>query len=138
MEDGDAGPGSASVTANLNAAEIASPARPNIVFILADDLGYGDSGSSRIAGLTRVKTPNLDLLAKGGLRFLDGHSAAATCTPSRYALITGEYAFHKEGTNILPTGMPLVVPTDRATLLSILEEGWLRDGCGGKMASRIS
>src|SRR5437763_16993339 len=59
---------------------------PNVVVILADDIGYGDVGCY---GATKVKTPNLDRLAAAGLRFTDGHAAAATCTPSRYALLTG-------------------------------------------------
>ena len=111
------------------AADIEKPVRPNIVFILADDLGYGDLGCY---GATRVKTPNLDRLAQGGLRFVDGHSAAATCTPSRYALMTGEYAFRKKGTHILPGDAALVVPTDRATLPSILKKAGYATGVVGK------
>ena len=68
---------------------LAAPERPNIVLIYADDLGYGDVGCY---GATQVRTPNIDRLAREGLRFTDGHSAAATCTPSRYAMLTGEYA----------------------------------------------
>src|SRR5215510_10771062 len=58
---------------------------PNIVVILADDLGYGDVSCY---GATRVHTPNVDRLAEQGLRFMDAHSSSATCTPSRYALLT--------------------------------------------------
>ena len=61
---------------------------PNIVLIFADDLGYGDVGCY---GATKVQTPNIDRLAAEGRRFTDGHSASAVCTPSRYALLTGEY-----------------------------------------------
>src|SRR4051812_48658921 len=64
--------------------------RPGIVLIYADDLGYGDVGCY---GATRVETPNVDRLAREGVRFTDAHAAAATCTPSRYALMTGEYAW---------------------------------------------
>ncbi|MCH2615479.1 MAG: sulfatase-like hydrolase/transferase, partial [Opitutales bacterium] len=67
-----------------------SAAKPNVVIIFADDLGYGDVGCY---GATHVKTPNIDRLAAEGRRFTDGHSASAVCTPSRYNLITGEYAF---------------------------------------------
>src|SRR6187551_3755010 len=75
-------------------ATVASAAeRPNIVLILADDLGYGDIGCY---GATKVKTPNLDRLAGEGRRFVDAHSASAVCTPSRYALLTGEYPFRNE------------------------------------------
>src|SRR6058998_494712 len=61
---------------------------PNIVLIYADDLGYGDVGCY---GATQVKTPNIDRLAREGLRFTDAHCTSATCTPSRYGLLTGEY-----------------------------------------------
>lgn len=62
---------------------------PNIVLIYADDVGYGDLSCY---GATRVRTPNLDRLAGAGLRFTNAHSTSATCTPSRYSLLTGEYA----------------------------------------------
>ncbi len=113
----------------LYAGDAPKSARPNIIIILADDLGYGDIGCY---GATRVNTPNLDRLAQAGLRFTDGHSAAATCTPSRYALMTGEYAFRKKGTNILPGDAALVVPTDRATLPSILKQAGYTTGVVGK------
>src|SRR3989442_15685578 len=71
--------------------------RPNIVLILADDIGYGDLSCY---GAVKVKTPNCDKLAAAGIRFRDGHSAASVCTPSRYSLMTGEYAFPKKGTGI--------------------------------------
>ena len=61
--------------------------KPNVVIIFADDLGYGDLGCY---GATKLKTPNIDRLAKEGRRFTDAHSASAVCTPSRYALLTGE------------------------------------------------
>ena len=67
---------------------------PNIVFILADDLGYGDVGCY---GATKVKTPNIDRLAREGIRFTDAHATSSTCTPSRYGLLTGEYPWRKRG-----------------------------------------
>lgn len=106
-----------------------APENPNVIMVLADDLGYGDVGCY---GATRVKTPNLDRLAAKGLRFTDGHSAAATCTPSRYALMTGEYAFRKKGTGILPGDAALVVPTDRATVPSIMKKAGYITGVVGK------
>jgi arylsulfatase A-like enzyme len=60
--------------------------RPNIVYIMADDMGYGDLGCY---GATKIPTPNIDRLASEGLRFTDAHSASAVCTPSRYAVLTG-------------------------------------------------
>src|SRR5664279_2104885 len=80
---------------------------PNIVFILADDIGYGDFGCY---GATKVKTPNIDRVASRGLRFTDAHSASAVCTPSRYALMTGQYAWRNPaGDHILPGNAPLSI-----------------------------
>src|SRR2546421_9034685 len=91
--------------------------RPNIVVILADDLGYGDVGCY---GATKVKTPNLDRLAAQGLRFTDAHASSGTCTPSRYSLLTGEYAWRKKGTGILPGDAALIIDANRPTLPSVL------------------
>ena len=73
--------------------------RPNIVYILADDLGYGDVSSYNPEG--RIKTPNIDRLASDGIRFTDAHAPASVCTPTRYALLTGEYAWRSR----LPRGV---------------------------------
>lgn len=81
------------LAAMLMIPKILAAAPPNIVLIYVDDLGYGDLGCT---GATAVATPNIDRLAEEGCRFTDGHSAAATCTPSRYALLTGEYAWRKK------------------------------------------
>jgi arylsulfatase A-like enzyme len=71
----------------LAAARASAAARPpNIVYMYADDLGYGDTSCY---GATRVKTPNLDRAAAAGIRFTHAHSSSATCTPSRYSLLTG-------------------------------------------------
>src|SRR5438093_1482835 len=102
---------------------------PNVVFILADDLGYGDAGCY---GATKVKTPNLDRLAAAGLRFTDGHAAAATCTPSRYALMTGEYAWRKKGTGVLPGDAAALITPGRTTLASMLKRAGYATGCVGK------
>jgi arylsulfatase A-like enzyme len=107
----------------------ASAERPNIVLIYADDLGYGDVGCY---GATNVRTPNIDRLAREGLRFTDGHSAAATCTPSRYAMLTGEYAWRQKGTGILPGDAPLIIKPGRVTLASMLHDAGYRTGVVGK------
>ena len=65
----------------------ATPAHPNIIIIYADDLGYGDISAN---GATKIATPNVDRLAKGGIRFTQAHATSATCTPSRFALLTGQ------------------------------------------------
>jgi arylsulfatase A-like enzyme len=103
--------------------------RPNIVVVLADDLGYGDVGCY---GATKVRTPAVDRLAREGLRFTDGHAAAATCTPSRYAMLTGEYAWRRKGTGILPGDAPLLLRPGRTTLASILQKAGYRTGVVGK------
>ena len=102
---------------------------PNILLIYADDVGYGDVGCY---GATAVKTPNVDRIAKEGLRFTSGYSVASTCTPSRYAMITGEYAFRKKGTGILPGDAAMIIPPDRATLPSILQQAGYATGIVGK------
>src|SRR4029077_1837000 len=88
------------------AAPHAAADKPNIIILYADDLGYGDTGCY---GATAVHTPNIDRLAREGLRFTDGHAAAATCTPSRYALMTGEYPWRKPGTGVLPGDAALII-----------------------------
>jgi arylsulfatase A-like enzyme len=114
--------------AALDAAEGKS-LRPNIVLVYADDLGYGDTGCY---GATAVKTPYVDRLAREGLRLTSGYSTSAVCTPSRYSLLTGEYAFRKPEARILPGDAALIVPTDRATLPSILKKAGYTTGIVGK------
>jgi arylsulfatase A-like enzyme len=103
--------------------------RPNIVLIYADDLGYGDVGCY---GATAVKTPHVDRLAREGLRFTDGHAAAATCTPSRYAMLTGEYAWRQKGTGILPGTAPLIIEPGRTTVASLLQKAGYKTAVVGK------
>jgi arylsulfatase A-like enzyme len=106
-----------------------SQPRPNVVIIYADDLGYGDVSSY---GATALKTPNIDRLAREGLRFTDGHAAAGTCTPSRYALLTGEYAWRKKGTGVLPGNAALIIEPGRTTLASIFQRAGYSTGVVGK------
>ncbi len=107
----------------------AALARPNIVLIYADDLGYGDVSCY---GATRVKTPHIDRLAAEGLRFTDAHSAAATCTPSRFAMLTGEYAWRKKGTGVLPGNAPLIIPPETPTLPGMLQNAGYTTAVVGK------
>jgi arylsulfatase A-like enzyme len=102
---------------------------PNVVLIYADDAGYGDLSCY---GATRVRTPNLDRLAAEGLRFTDAHSPAATCTPSRYAMLTGEYAWRKKGTGIARGDAALIIEPGRVTLASILKQAGYATGAVGK------
>ena len=97
--------------------------------LYADDLGYGDIGCY---GATRVQTPNIDKLTGAGLKFTDAHATAATCTPSRYSLLTGEYAFRKKGTGILPGDAGLIIEPGRATLPNMLQKAGYATACVGK------
>jgi arylsulfatase A-like enzyme len=108
-----------------------APAAPNIIIILADDLGPGDLGS---AGATRVKTPSIDRLAAEGVRFTQGYAPSATCTPSRYSLLTGEYAWRQTAkrTTILDGDAPLSIDPDRLTLPAMLRRAGYRTGVVGK------
>jgi arylsulfatase A-like enzyme len=110
-----------SVTAAALASAAFSPAiaaRPNIVLIYADDLGYGDLGSY---GATAIPTPRIDRLAEEGIRFTNSYATSATCTPSRYGLLTGEYPWRRKGTGILDGADPLIIPTDLPTLPKTLQ-----------------
>lgn len=111
----------------LDAAEMTN--RPNILIIYGDDIGYGDFGCY---GTKSVKTPNVDRLAKTGLRFTQAYASSATCTPSRYSLLTGEYAFRQKGTGVLPGDAALIIRTNRATLASVLKQAGYNTGVIGK------
>ncbi len=103
--------------------------KPNIIFICADDLGYGDLSCY---GATKINTPNIDALAAQGIRFTNAHSTSATCTPSRYALITGQYPWRKSGTNILPGDAALIIPTNKITLPKVFKTAGYTTGIVGK------
>lgn len=102
---------------------------PNVLLIYADDLGYGDVSAY---GATRLKTPNIDSIAKAGLRFRDAHSPAATCTPSRYALLTGEYAWRRPGTGILPGNAALIIKPGSTTLPGLFQRAGYSTAVVGK------
>jgi arylsulfatase A-like enzyme len=108
---------------------LATPGRPNIVLILSDDVGYGDLSCY---GARRVATPNLDRLARTGVRFTSAYSPSATCTPTRYALLTGEYAWRREGTGVLPGDAPLIIEPGRETLPALLGRTRYAAACAGK------
>lgn len=101
---------------------------PNIIIFYADDLGYGDLGSYGAEGLP---TPNVDRLAEQGVRFTDAHAAAATCTPSRYALLTGEYGFRSRA-EILPGDAPLLIRPEKYTIADMLHDQGYATGVIGK------
>jgi arylsulfatase A-like enzyme len=102
---------------------------PNIIFIYADDLGYGDLGAY---GATEINTPNMDALANGGIRFTNGYATSATCTPSRYALLTGIYPWREKEAKILPGTAPLLIKTNQMTIPKMLKEKGYYTGIVGK------
>ncbi len=103
-------------------------AKPNIVIFYVDDLGFGDLSSY---GATRVSTPNVDKLADNGIRFTDAHSSAATCTPSRYSLLTGEHAFRKD-IKILKGDAAMIISPDQPTLPKMLKNHGYETAVVGK------
>jgi arylsulfatase A len=105
--------------------------RPNIVYIFADDMGYGDLGANNPA--SKIPTPNLDRLAAEGMRFTDAHAASSVCSPSRYALLAGRYAWRtplQRGV-LWPWDPPLIEP-DRLTVAKLLQAQGYRTACIGK------
>ncbi len=103
--------------------------KPNIVLIYADDIGYGDLSCY---GAARVQTPHVDALANNGVRFRNAHSAAATSTPSRYGLFTGEYPWRRKGTGIAAGDAALIIKPDRYTLPKMMKEAGYATGAVGK------
>jgi len=104
-------------------------ATPNIVLIYTDDLGYADVGCYGAKG---VETPHIDRLAREGLRFTDAHCSAATCTPSRFALLTGSYAFRQKGTGILSGNAGMIIKPGSVTMPSQLQKAGYKTGVVGK------
>lgn len=103
--------------------------RPNIVVILADDLGFGDVGCY---GSTKLHTPNIDRLAASGLRFTNGYCTSATSTPSRLALLTGSYPWRNEKARVLPGDAPLLIDPEKTTLPGMLRNAGYTTGIVGK------
>jgi arylsulfatase A len=106
-----------------------SAAKPNVIVIMADDLGYGDVSCY---GATSLSTPHIDQLAAEGLRFTSGYCSASTCTPTRYSLLTGTYAFRFKGTGIAPPNSPAIIQPGTETIASILRRAGYATGVVGK------
>ncbi len=113
----------------LSSLAVTAAEKPNIVVIMADDLGYGDVSCY---GATELSTPNIDRLAKEGLRFTSGYCSASTCTPTRYSLLTGNYAFRTKGTGIAPPNSPAIIKPGTETVASILKRAGYSTGVVGK------
>ncbi|EOR93809.1 Arylsulfatase [Arcticibacter svalbardensis MN12-7] len=104
-------------------------AKPNIVIIYLDDLGYGDLSCYGSLGLN---TPNIDKIANGGLRFTNAYASSSTCTPSRYALLTGSYPWRNKDAKILPGTAPLLISAEQQTLPKMLKSQGYTTGIVGK------
>lgn len=105
--------------------------KPNIILILADDLGYGDVSCLNENG--KIPTPNIDRIGKSGVIFTDAHSSSAVCTPTRYGILTGRYNWRstiKQG--VLEGYSPALIPSDRTTMASMLKKVGYQTGCIGK------
>ncbi|AMV31046.1 Arylsulfatase [Pirellula sp. SH-Sr6A] len=103
--------------------------RPNVVVIMADDLGYGDLSCY---GAKSIETPHIDSLAHSGIRFTSGYCSASTCTPTRYSLLTGTFAFRQKGTGVAPPDSPALVQPGALTLPSIFQKGGYKTAVIGK------
>ncbi len=117
------------VSLNSTSQTINKIVKPNIVFIYLDDLGYGDLSCY---GATAIKTPNIDALANGGVRFTNGYATSATCTPSRYGLLTGVYPWRNKDAKILPGSAPLLIGKEQLTIPKMLKEKGYQTAVVGK------
>ena len=107
-----------------------TPSHPNVVVILADDMGYGDPG--RYNEDSKIPTPNIDRLADEGMRFTDAHSPAAVCTPTRYGLLTGRYAWRTHLKRWVLAGYsPNLIDTTRMTVASLFKQHGYATGAVG-------
>lgn len=97
----------------------ATASKPNILVIMADDLGYGDVSCN---GFSSVLTPNIDRVASEGLRFTSGYCSASTCTPTRYSLLTGTYAFRVKGTSVAAPNAAALIQPETPTVASLLKQ----------------
>ena len=113
----------------LLATAAAAQERPNVIFLVADDLGYGDISCYGAQG---VSTPHTDSLAREGVRFTDAHAVASTSTPSRYSLLTGQYAFRRDGTDIAAGNAGMIIRPGQYTLADLFRSQGYRTYAVGK------
>ncbi|MBD5325850.1 MAG: sulfatase-like hydrolase/transferase [Bacteroides sp.] len=113
----------------LASASVMAQERPNVIFLVADDLGYGDLGCY---GARNVDTPNADSVAASGLRFTNAHASAATSTPSRYSILTGQYPWRKPGTGVLPGDAGLIIGADQYTVARMFQDAGYATAAIGK------
>lgn len=103
--------------------------KPNVIFLVADDIGFGDFSCN---GATEISTPNVDKLASQGVRFTDAHAVAATSTPSRYSLFTGHYAWRRNDTGIAAGNAGMVIRPEQPTVADMFQSCGYATGAVGK------
>lgn len=106
------------------------PRKPNVVIILADDLGFGDIACN--GSFNTIATPNVDRLASQGVRFANAHATASTSTPARYSILTGEYAWRRPGTGIAPGDAAMIVTPEHQTLPEMMQRAGYTTAAVGK------
>lgn len=111
------------------AANTATQQKPNVIFIVADDLGYGDISCY---GEKTISTPHVDSLAANGIRFTDAHSVAATSTPSRYSLFTGHYSWRRNDTGIAAGNAGMIIKPEQTTIADMFKSAGYTTGAIGK------
>ncbi len=110
---------------------MSAPQNPNIIFIMADDMGYGDVGCYNPQ--SKIPTPNMDRLAHEGMRFTDAHSPSAVCTPTRYGVLTGRYCWRSAlKSSVLFGYEPPLIEPERLTAASMLKAAGYHTACIGK------
>ena len=114
---------------NKVAEKVNNREQPNVIVILADDLGYGDL---ECFGAKNVSTPNVNRLAEQGIKFTNTHAVAATSTPSRYSLLTGEYAWRRPGTDVAPGNAGMIVRPEMYTMADMFKNTGYRTAAIGK------
>lgn len=108
---------------------MAQQQKPNIILLVADDLGYGDMSCY---GAHRVSTPTVDSLANHGIRFTNMHACASTSTPSRYSLLTGEYPFRRSGTDVAAGNAGMIIKPQQTTIADLMHRAGYTTAAIGK------
>ena len=117
---------SAGCTEKSNDSSVKLPSKPNVIIILADDIGYGDLSCN---GEPTINTPNVDNLATQGVRFTDAHAVAATSTPSRYSLLTGNYSWRRNDTHIAAGDAAMIIQPEEYTFAQMFQQEIGRASC---------
>lgn len=118
-----------SVCSLLPLVAMAQSQKPNIILLVADDLGYGDLSCY---GASRVQTPEIDRIAAGGVQFTNMHACASTSTPSRYSLLTGEYPFRRPGTDVAAGNAGMIIKPSQTTVADLMKRAGYATGAFGK------